>query len=654
MLLNIQRYIQQLLMVVALLGLTFVATAQETVRVSGTIYSDTNANGVQDADEVGLSDVWVTYIGEGTLTSGVARTDTEGNFAFEVDELNHHVNVDIGSLPFFGRVSSAVETYTLRASAGSTIVNVNFGIEEVPPSTIAGTVYEDRNGDGKQDPEEPGIADVDLIVVNNHLRDELSTVTTDADGTYQFQASAIDHTIFVDTSSLPFVGALTTDSSSFRYKLRTGTTLLGVKFGYRDVTPASISGFVFEDSNENGVQDEDEKGIAGVRVRLNAQRETPFTFGFSNDLMQALADAASGEVFTDDEGRYQFDAAPITYNVSVDTLTLPFFGRLTTGTDAYTLSLTDGLLVEDIGFGYVASEPSRISGTVFEDTNGDGVRDADERGIVGATVTIRILNTSIEVDLVTGANGAFTYDSTYEHVSVRVDLDTVLSANPIATTSSAIIIRVRAGFMTEGLDFGYREGTPDDLPIEVPIPMEDDTTNDDADDPVDEDDADTNSESNRYDDGTMQFTYPAGWVARPAVMSGVPGIAVAPSEEAIATLEAGDFAVPDGEVVITIQTLAAIAANNQFDIVADAGSASNAPIMYADELAESGYAVFPAESITLGDNTVTRAGATIFSFDQRIYGWEPFVIYATSNAGTMPDFQPIVESIITTMRYVGN
>src|SRR5205085_1931675 len=71
----------------------------------------------------------------------------------------------------------------------------NFGL--VKPVTIAGTVYQDTNGNGAFNAGEPGIAGVTLTLSGtNGLGQAITaTATTAADGTYSFSTDSNSNTL---------------------------------------------------------------------------------------------------------------------------------------------------------------------------------------------------------------------------------------------------------------------------------------------------------------------------------------------------------------------------------------------------------------------------------------------------------------------------
>lgn len=136
-------------------------------------------------------------------------------------------------------------------------------------------------------------------------------------------------------------------------------------------TTATIFGTVFNDANGNGVQDGSEGGLAG------------FTVFVDRDGDGALGDADPSGT-SDGSGRYRFgDIAPGTYTVRQ--VPRPGFRCTAPAGCAATVELGEG---ERPGpnFGNVAS--STVSGTVFEDANGNGTPDAGEGGVPGATVFV--------------------------------------------------------------------------------------------------------------------------------------------------------------------------------------------------------------------------------------------------------------------------
>lgn len=76
----------------------------------------------------------------------------------------------------------------------------------------------------------------------------------------------------------------------------------------------TVCGFVWNDANNNGIQDTGETGIEGIKVSLSD----------GSDVLEA---------YTDTSGFYQFDAPPGSYTLSVSTGTLPT-GTVASPTDA--------------------------------------------------------------------------------------------------------------------------------------------------------------------------------------------------------------------------------------------------------------------------------------------------------------------------------
>ncbi|MCH5186865.1 MAG: carboxypeptidase regulatory-like domain-containing protein [Oscillospiraceae bacterium] len=133
-------------------------------------------------------------------------------------------------------------------------------------------------------------------------------------------------------------------------------------FGFKPL-PGSISGSVWNDVDGDGKKGEGEEPMPGVTVTAGA-----FTAS------------------TDENGIYKFDKlAPGSYTVSV---AVPEGMEASTPGSVELTVEAEKTAVADFGLKAKAALPGAINGVVWNDTNGDGVRDGDETGMSGRTVTL--------------------------------------------------------------------------------------------------------------------------------------------------------------------------------------------------------------------------------------------------------------------------
>lgn len=175
---------------------------------------------------------------------------------------------------------------------------------------IGDRVWQDNNGNGIQDAGEPGINGVRVTISPGFYSNPLdpnslvtSVVTSNGPGDfgagyYLFNGvdCDVDYTIAVDLSTVPagFQGTLIRVGvdSAVDSDDNTGTTvnLPNRGFNYVDssidfgfvapiVCEASVGNFVFNDANNNGIQDAGEAGIGGAVVSLGGTATGTFTTG---------------------------------------------------------------------------------------------------------------------------------------------------------------------------------------------------------------------------------------------------------------------------------------------------------------------------------------------------------------------------------------
>ena len=220
------------------------------------VWFDIDGDGVQDGGEDGIPNV--TLVLEGDLDGDrsidyVAETTTDADGEYLFDALPaglYTITVDDGTLPdglaqtydFDGLGTPHTSDYALAENEHHR--EQDFGYRGT--GSIGDRVWFDIDGDGVQDPSEPGIENVTVTLEGDVDADgvvEILTTTTDADGLYLFEfLPAGPYTITADDATLPGGLAQTYDADGLG-SAHTSSYTLGVgehdreqDFGY--ATPA--------------------------------------------------------------------------------------------------------------------------------------------------------------------------------------------------------------------------------------------------------------------------------------------------------------------------------------------------------------------------------------------------------------------------------
>ena len=159
------------------------------VTISGGVYHDANGNGAKDSDEEGLAGVIVM------LSSGQG-TATDGNGVYALTVLPGEYTItqtDLAGYASTGDADGVNDNQIAISVIGLPIADLNF--YDARPATIHGRIIEDLNGNGQQEANEPGLADVHV-----GLSDGQAT-TTMQDGSYFFTVLPGVYTITVTDPS---------------------------------------------------------------------------------------------------------------------------------------------------------------------------------------------------------------------------------------------------------------------------------------------------------------------------------------------------------------------------------------------------------------------------------------------------------------------
>jgi hypothetical protein len=413
------------------------------------VWIDTNKNGVQDDGEPPVAGVTVK-VGDLTTTTG-----PDGKYVFDkLPDGTYTVCFDKSTLPaqYADYVpttpnagsddakdsDAAVDTWCAPPTTLSVDkpedLTIDLGL--VPPVNRLGDyVWIDVNKDGLQDATDVPVAGVKVTLSNG------ATTTTDAQGKYLFDNLPDGtYTVCFDIANLPAAvkdykvttqNAGSDDAKDSDADPATGcapATTLGV--GHReDLTldmglvspPNKLGDYVWVDANRNGVQDAGEAPVPGVTVKV----------------LDDQGNQVGQPVVTDAQGKYLFDNLPDgTFKVCFDIANMPaaYAGYLPTRPDAGGDDAKDsdadatgctpptslGIAKrEDLTLDLGIRPPNKLGDYVWNDTNKNGVQDADELGVPGVTVTLQKADgTPVGSPVLTDATGKYEFpnlpDGTYK------------------------------------------------------------------------------------------------------------------------------------------------------------------------------------------------------------------------------------------------
>ncbi|MGL6197072.1 MAG: SdrD B-like domain-containing protein, partial [Thermoguttaceae bacterium] len=269
-------------------------------------YSDTeikenNNNGIKDTGEKGIAGVQLSlWKWDGTKyveIGKIATTNDEGFYIFN--------NLDADSIykitewqpdGYIDGKDAAGSLGGIADNPGDTIrdipvgpnqhgTNYNFG--ELKTGSLSGHVYEDDNCNGVLENGEKGIPDIELTLWvwdgTKYVKTGDSTITNehgfyefinlDPFKKYQITETQPPHEqpphYFEGKEQVGSLGgiALSPPENTIT-EIFVGADKHGINYNFAERLPGVLSGFVYEDINDNGKQESNEPGIAGVELTL--------------------------------------------------------------------------------------------------------------------------------------------------------------------------------------------------------------------------------------------------------------------------------------------------------------------------------------------------------------------------------------------------
>ncbi|CAA6806722.1 MAG: Unknown protein [uncultured Sulfurovum sp.] len=468
------------------------------------VFLDVNSNGIQDADEkLGVPNVRVKLYTENNKFITETKTTSTGQYLFRnLVPRNYYV---IFEIPKSYKVSpqnqganesadsdansdGKTEIITLIGGQDNKAIDMGLHQEEIK---VGDKVFYDSNKNGIQDQGETGVGNVAVSLYNTKKDVPIATTRTTASGIYIFDNVVAGEYYIIFNPPVGYTvtksgqGAKDIDSNpnsegrTENFILVAGTQDSTIDMGvYQDVV--SYGDKVFIDTNHNGLQDIDEKGVRDVNVTINSANS-----GFSKSML------------TDENGNYLFRNLPAG-EYSAEFRSIPY-GYIVTEKDVNNnmndLNDSDGfvenekILTEvallipgkndlswDLGIYKTVCLPGKsvIGNLVFEDFNKNGVQDVGERGLANVAVSLFNNDTEEKVEnTVTDENGLYEFnhvDPEFNYyvqftipngfvVSPQDQDDDTIDSDADETGKTEVII-LEADQINATVDMGlYREGS---------------------------------------------------------------------------------------------------------------------------------------------------------------------------------------------------
>jgi len=401
---------------------------QPNGNVAGTVFLDSNANGVKNAGEtttfggmmIDRYTLAMSYIDSYT-------TDMNGQFQFNLLPAgDYYVQVRLDPTGYGATTTQPRKVTAINAttSIGNDLGYQTFG-------SVAGRVFNDVDGSATYN---AGDALFAAVTVDRYTTGGLfiDSYTTDGSGGFQFsQIAAGNYHLYAYPPVLH--GATTTIPLSVT--ANNGIVSAGSDLGFRIY--GSIAGAVFSDANGNAVLDGGETGVSAI-----------------------IIDRYSGGLFIDS---YTADANGLFQFLQVPAASYDLYAHLPTGYGATTgqpLNVVTSLGVVNggnIGFQQAAT----INGQVFADVNTNGVFDTGDAWLPSATVNLKIGGTVMDT-YTTTANGAYEFTGllvgTNPSITYTIDVDqtlTPINNAALTTANDPASVLVTVGSTNTVASVGY-------------------------------------------------------------------------------------------------------------------------------------------------------------------------------------------------------
>ncbi len=338
-------------------------------QLEGDVWNDLDADGWRDAGESAVSG-WTVYL------------DANGNGHLDANELSqvsdaagHYILADLSSGPYNVRAivpQDWVQTrptgngaYSGTLDSGDDGTGLDFGVRQ-RPGQIEGDVWYDVNSDGQRETGDYGISAQVFLDANDNGTLDSGEVWVWTNSNYHYVLSNVPAGTYKVRQKLAsgYTQTCPLDNAARAVTVSCGQAVTGQDFGVYAL-PGRIEGDVWSDMDGDAWRDTGEPTLAGWTVYLDANSNGQLDLGETSQLSNA-------------SGHFVFDNLPAGVRYVVrEVVQAGWVQTLPLANGPYALTLSAGQVSTGNNFGNHAT-PGMIEGDVWNDANGDGVRDPSE------------------------------------------------------------------------------------------------------------------------------------------------------------------------------------------------------------------------------------------------------------------------------------
>ncbi len=388
--------------------------------LSGSVFADINYNGLYDSGEKPVAGVLLRLLDqEGNMVAGV-ETDATGQYTFgglmpmaytlAVEKPAGYMFTKLSDGEYRSRVQVMKKnegfTEVISVALGERVTGVYAGV--ILPAGVQGQVFADANDDGLLSPGESGFENV-LVSLLNESRQEVKSFTTGADGSFTF--ADLHPGRYILSYLLPedtvYAAKAAGGSDVYSEDLTAFSDAFDLSIGETKRVPlcgavalGRLSGTAFHDGNANGIKEEGEGTLSGVRIILISRRTGQ--------------EAAS--MLTGMDGVFMLDRLrPGMYTLNVSLPPAMVFTRAGANILMQPSLEAKGSLDIDIPMGerldgcmVGGTLPASLQGHVWLDENNNGLQEPEEALLSGLSVQVLdTLTGSVFTELTTDENGSY-------------------------------------------------------------------------------------------------------------------------------------------------------------------------------------------------------------------------------------------------------